>query len=189
MMAADAFTQAVMAMRSQGPDVYKTQTTPLCTCLREGNLYVGRAFGKAEEVSKSLRWTAVVNLQAPKSGKVWYAEQLPEGCTLKTYSLPRSTEAEGASDAEIKDIVKAAVTLASAPGACVFIHDAEEGVGYAAVVGTLVWHTLDEQGGRLLDMDRALVPEEDSCKRQLKRLLKNIQETLEVAWKRGDANK
>jgi hypothetical protein len=180
------FTQAVSFMHNQGPDVYRKQITPLCTCLVHERLYVGRRFAKREEIAV-MPWDHVFNLQAPRGGDaqvVWYEEHLPTGCVLHKHSLPRSNDLDGPSDKTIMAIVQEVVYLLQQQQ-CIFIHDNEDGRGPAAVVATLAWHIADAHGGKHLDPDLAPVPEEKASASQLKRLLRAAQETLESAWKRG----
>jgi hypothetical protein len=67
-------------------------------------------------------------------------------------------------------------------GVEIFIHDNEEGAGPAAIIGTVAWAILTQA-----DLSEAPVPEEEHCRKQLKRLLKAVGETLESAWRRGGA--
>jgi hypothetical protein len=68
----------------------------------------------------------------------------------------------------------------------ILVHDNEDGTGPAAIVGTLAWVLLAENRQQV-NLDQAPEPEEEHCKKQLKRLLRAVDETLHSTWARAAA--
>ena len=89
---------------------------------------------------------------------------------------------------KIVDRVVAAARTRSAEGGHwrILVHDNEDGTGPAAIVGTLAWALLAENRQQV-NLDQAPEPEEEHCKKQLKRLLRAVDETLHSTWARAAA--